>query len=59
MTTCPNTAEQLVDYLETEIATVPHIMLTDVDLSTGDLMLWLDTGKRFVVTIAESAEGDG
>ena len=32
-------------------------MPTDVDLSTGNLILWLDSGKRFVVIIAECAEG--
>ncbi len=58
MAPCPNTAAQLVDYLETEMAAVPHVMLTDVDLSTGDLILWLNNGKRFVVCIAESVEGD-
>ena len=54
--TCPQAVEQLVDYLERELADIQHIMLTDVDLSTGDLILWLDNGRRFVVTIAESAE---
>ena len=56
MAPCPRTAEQLVNYLETQMAAVPHVMLTDVDLSTGDLILWLDNDKRFVVTIAESSE---
>ena len=53
------TAAQLVDYLEIEMVGVPHVMLTDVDLSTGDLILWLDNGKRFVVSIVESPERVG
>ena len=59
MIECPQTVAQLVDHLETEVAAVTHIMLTDVDLRTGHLILWLDSGKRFVVTIVESDDDGG
>ncbi len=41
MALCKHTVRQLGDYLENEIVAVPHVMLIDVDLSTGNLILWL------------------
>jgi len=59
LTRCPRAAAQLVDHLEIEVAAVPHVMLTDVDLATGDLIPWLDNGQRFIVTIVESPDDVG
>lgn len=59
MAKCPASAEALAELLGSELLEIPHITMTDVDLSTGDVIVWLTDGQRYRMAISKDAGDAG
>ena len=55
MAKCPKSAPELIDYLDRALLDIPHIAMTDVDLSTGELIIILSDGKRYIAAIRDGS----